>query len=153
MRNRKNAFTMIELVFVIVVLGILSAIAVPKFASTKNMANISKARSDVEALRSSIISERQSQLIKGINSYIPKLCSDASDTTLFLGDGNRTLLTYGVVAGTTDGRWSTNGDSCKKFNFKTDNIDVVFDYNATSGIFSCDRDDDTYGDICKKIVD
>jgi len=92
----KNAFTMIELIFVIIILGVLATIAIPKFGATKNMADISKARSDVAAIRSSILTERQSQLIKGINSYVPQLCSAATDATLFLGNGTRTLLTYGM---------------------------------------------------------
>jgi len=149
----KNAFTMIELIYVIVILGILSAVAIPKFASTKNQADISKARTDVAAIRSSIMTERQSQLIKGINTYIPKLCSASTDTTLFLGDGTRTLLTYGMVVGTTAGKWSTNGTTCKKFNFKVDTTDIVFDYNATTGNFSCTRGVTTAGEYCKNIID
>lgn len=36
MRKSKNAFTMIELVFVIVILGILAAVAIPKLAASRN---------------------------------------------------------------------------------------------------------------------
>lgn len=38
----KKAFTMIELIFVIVVLGILAAIAIPKFTATRDDAQIAK---------------------------------------------------------------------------------------------------------------
>lgn len=61
----KKAFTMIELVFVIVVIGILSAIAVPKFAATRDDAQISKARAEVAAMRSAIATERQKRILKG----------------------------------------------------------------------------------------
>ena len=37
----KKAFTMIELIFVIVILGILAAVAIPKLAATRNDAKIS----------------------------------------------------------------------------------------------------------------
>ena len=40
MKNSKNAFTMIELVFVIVILGILAAVAIPKLAATRNDAKV-----------------------------------------------------------------------------------------------------------------
>ncbi len=40
--NRSKAFTLIELIFVIVVLGILAAIAIPKFNATREDAIISK---------------------------------------------------------------------------------------------------------------
>ena len=38
----KNAFTMIELIFVIVIIGILSAIAIPKMMATKDDAKVVK---------------------------------------------------------------------------------------------------------------
>lgn len=42
MKNRRNAFTMIELVFVIVILGILASVAFPKFVATRDDAEVSK---------------------------------------------------------------------------------------------------------------
>jgi len=38
----KRAFTIIELIFVIVILGILAAVAIPKFAATRDDAQVSK---------------------------------------------------------------------------------------------------------------
>jgi len=38
----KNAFTMVELVFVIVILGILAAVAIPRFSATRDDAQVSK---------------------------------------------------------------------------------------------------------------
>jgi general secretion pathway protein G len=153
MKKFNNAFTMIELVFVIVILGILSAIAIPRLSSTKNAADIAKGRTDVSAIRSSIMTERQSRLILGTSNYIPKLCSSSTDTTLFLGDGTRKLLTYGIVAGSTAGKWSASGATCQQFNFKVNTTDVLFIYNSATGTFTCDRDNGTYGDVCKKLID
>jgi prepilin-type N-terminal cleavage/methylation domain-containing protein len=45
-RNRK-AFTLIELLIVVVIIGILAAIAIPKFASTKEKAYVTAMRSDL----------------------------------------------------------------------------------------------------------
>lgn len=39
MKNMRSGFTMIELVFVIVIIGILSAVALPKFLGTSNQAH------------------------------------------------------------------------------------------------------------------
>ena len=41
MQNKKYAFTMIELIFTIVIIGILASVAVPKLAATRDDAKIS----------------------------------------------------------------------------------------------------------------
>jgi len=61
----KKAFTMLELVFVIAIIGILSAVAIPKFAATRDDAIISKARAEVAAMRSAIATERQKRILRG----------------------------------------------------------------------------------------
>lgn len=43
----KKAFTMIELIFIIVILGILAAIAIPKLAATRDDAELSKAATNL----------------------------------------------------------------------------------------------------------
>jgi len=61
----RKAFTMIELVFVIVVVGILAGIAIPKFAATRDDAIIAKARTTVGAVRSALATERQKRILRG----------------------------------------------------------------------------------------
>ena len=78
MYKLKNAFTMIELVFVIVVLGILAAVAVPKLAATRTDAQLAKGKADVSAVRSAIISERQRRLFRGDSRFITLLDSAAA---------------------------------------------------------------------------
>lgn len=60
--NNKKAFTLIELVFVIVVLGILAAIAVPKFSATRDDAIEAKVKEQVNAIRTAIANERQAYI-------------------------------------------------------------------------------------------
>jgi type IV pilus assembly protein PilA len=49
MYNRKG-FTLIELLIVVVIIGILAAIAIPKFAATKDKAKLSSVKTDVRNL-------------------------------------------------------------------------------------------------------
>ena len=93
MIKNRNAFTMIELVFVIAVIGILAAVAIPKFAVTRNDAIISKARATVGALRSAIATERQKQILRGN-------FDDLNGSTV------ESLIEYGL-----DSRWSRSGDT------------------------------------------
>jgi len=88
-KNRK-AFTMIELIFVIVVIGILSAIAIPKFAATRGDAELVKAKAAVSAIRSAVATERQKRILRGDFTTITKLSSGTTaGAAIFDGfDGN-----------------------------------------------------------------
>ena len=55
----KKAFTMIELVFVIVILGILAGVALPKLSVTRDDATTAKMRADVSSIRSGLALQKK----------------------------------------------------------------------------------------------
>jgi len=142
MKNSKNGFTMIEVIFVIVVLGILASIAIPKFAATRTDAQISKARADIASIRSAIVTERQTRLIKGDSSWITKLHSGTATQPYFDGNGSSTLLMYGITPEDKDGHWKDDA-SCAgtpivcTYNFILLGNDNTFTYDSDDGTFKC----------------
>jgi prepilin-type N-terminal cleavage/methylation domain-containing protein len=52
--NRRNAFTLIEILIVVVILGILAAVVVPQFTSAADDANDAAVRSQLQTLRGQI---------------------------------------------------------------------------------------------------
>ena len=50
MRTNRRGFTLIELLIVVVIIGILAAIAIPKFANTKEKAYLAAMKSDLRNL-------------------------------------------------------------------------------------------------------
>ena len=50
MSHLKKGFTLIELLIVVVIIGILAAIAIPKFANTKEKAYVASMKSDLRNL-------------------------------------------------------------------------------------------------------
>jgi len=87
----KNAFTMIELIFVILILGLLSAIALPKLMATKDDANIVKEVANAKQIISNAGAEYLSQ--GSFSSYPSSLCYSFSGSS----DGNFTVSMINIT--------------------------------------------------------
>ena len=114
--SQRKAFTMVELVFVIVIIGILSAIAVPKFAATRDDAIVSRGKNTLASVRSALASERQKRILRGDFTTITDLSSGGTGKVFdkFSADqsGNKNdVLTYPPDACTHTGCWSGSGTS------------------------------------------
>lgn len=130
---KKSAFTMVELVFVIVILGILAAVAVPKFAATRDDATIAKGRSDVASIRSGIITERQARLIKGDYNFIKNGTAEGQMDHGGLFGG---VLMYPIAASTGNDGWSGVAGS-GTYVYKVAGSSNTFKYTPADGKFTC----------------
>jgi len=152
----KKSFSMIELIFVIIIIGILSAIAIPKLFATRDDAIITKIRSDVSTIRSAIANVHSKNLMKGNNAY-PEALDDAANNQegeeLF--DGNSTvgyLLDYPIYSKDADGHWMKTDDT----NYTVKIMDTVIKFNYykdNRGKFDCNGlNSGKADDICKQLT-
>ena len=128
----KKAFTMIELIFVIVALGILAMVALPRLASSKEDAEITRVKAEIAAIRSAI------QTYRGANILAQK------------GSGYPEKLDKKTIEEITNGtklgkNWSVNdaGDTLTLTIGET----TTFKYDKTKGSLTCQASDT----LCEKI--
>ena len=125
----KKSFTLLEIIFVISVLAILSSVAIPKFIDSLNSANILKVRSDISMIRSNIIQYKEDKLLKASIATYPTSIDNILD-----------LLNIAS-------QWSKNNNL---YTIKlTSTSNVEFKYDSNTGIFDCTH---KIQDICKEIT-
>ena len=155
----KKAFTMIELIFVIVVIGILAAVAVPKLAMNRNDAIIAKAKATVSAVRSALATERQKRILRGDFDKIYQLSSSSAVNSpifdAFDGNTSNPVLEYGPFSCKTAGRdgcWEVTtlgtegGTAVYAFNMPMTGTPVVF--TLDNNRFDCTASDAN----CRKLT-
>jgi len=97
--NRKG-FTLIELLIVVVIIGILAAIAIPKFANTKEKAYIASMKSDLRNL----VTAEEAYFADSIKYAGTTACTATAGKATFCETTGNTLS---GLATTSDG-WTSN---------------------------------------------
>jgi len=140
MKNQKSklAFTMIELIFVIVIIGILASVAIPRLAATRDDAEITKARVTVASIRNALSMERQKRILRGEFQQITAI-GDATDVfgNFFddNGDTGSNVLEYAIASSTNSGHWSIN-NALTEYTFNQNSMtNPVFEIR--NGRFEC----------------
>jgi len=110
MKNYKQAFSLIELIFIIAVLAVISSIAIPKFMEINSKAKVSSIKQDI----STIISSTQSYYL--VNNKIDKI-SDAVNLNSSVWNITDTQIKY---------------ESCITINLNTSDISLVIDSNSST---------------------
>ncbi|WP_304339430.1 type II secretion system protein [Campylobacter ureolyticus] len=103
----KKAFTMIELVFVIVILGILAGVALPKLSVTRDDATTAKMRADVSSIRSGIALQKSKYMMEG------NISGWRDNIKTLVGDNFSGVVQGGIKKGNARNGWTISGDTYK----------------------------------------
>ena len=135
----KKAFTMVELIFVIVILGILAMVALPRLAGSKKDAEITRAKAEIAAIRSAIQTYRGANLLsqKPGSGYPEKLDKKTIEE-----------ITNGTKLGSN---WTVSEDG-NTLTLTIAGDTTTFNYNKDKGSLTCKNTDSTKtDDLCKKV--
>lgn len=146
---------MIELIFVMVILGILTAIAIPRFVGVREDAVISKGKAEVASIRGGIALLRSQRLLEGNTTLPSKLDKAGNDTpgaSLFSAGDYGNVLSSPLYAkeDNKDNGWTKTSDTSYKFYIS--GTAITFTYSDTAGTFDCNASDTTTGTNCKLLT-
>ena len=85
--NKKNGFSLLELIFAIVIIGVIAGVAIPKFMETKDDATAAAIKQDVNTIISSV---RSYVLVNGTGD-LSDMVSVSSDKWT-LNDTDNTII-------------------------------------------------------------
>ena len=157
----RQAFTLIELIFVIVIIGVLSAVAIPKFAHLTSNSKISSELATASSIQSAIddvhsdwvISEGNFSWGNGKNqddvnstTGYPKKLGDCSPAFNWILKNSSTIDPKWECTDNGDGTFTYRGPASKDDSGVTNagagkpDSSKHWDYNSTNGTFSLKDD-------------
>jgi prepilin-type N-terminal cleavage/methylation domain-containing protein len=167
----KQAWTLIELIFVIVIIGLLASVAVPKFMTAKGQASAVSAKSIVSSVRTAIETKHGEWIInddlgaddgytpQGYPQKLDDATPNKSGEDLFVGTSKLPLLKNSVKSCLIDNCWykykaddTDNNLSFYAYRFSQED-NITLEYNGSNGVFDCNNDGSKSKAECQSIID
>jgi len=151
----KKSFSLLEIIFVITLIAIISIIAVPKLFLNITSASYTQVKSDIALIRSAIINNKNKNIISGKGeAFIDSLDIaniNVAYEKLFVGKEGDTLLQYPIVSTSNEKRELGKWIKISPYNYKVfiDSKNAIeFIYDSSNGTFDCDFKED----LCKDLI-
>lgn len=150
----RDSFTLLEIVFVIVVICVVASVAISKASYDLSSAATSKIKSEISLIRSAIMQESEYNLLKNSeHGFIQRLDESQADKEgelLFGGTGSRKLVQAKIYATDSNkeeiGKWIKISDSEYQVVLSGD-MKIIFSYDNQIGRFECDESKE----LCKEM--
>jgi len=152
----KRAFSLLEIIVVILLISIISVIAFPKLFLNITNASYVKIQSDVSLIRSAIVYNQNQNIISGkgeaYTAYLDDAKINVANEKLFIGLNDEVLLKYPILSSSNEdkeiSKWiKTSKNHYIIFVSKLEFIEFIYD--STKGTFDCDYEEELCQDFNK----
>ena len=144
---KKNAFTLLEVIFVIVVMAFIVGVAIPKFFESYQGASKVKIRTNIASIRAGIQKYKNDKLLKSDMASFPEVLDDIDTDTASTEVFSNVASDLGIRATTTEdyktGEWIKLSES-KYLIVITEDKAVEFIYDKETGKFDCLHEEQDY---------
>ena len=133
-----KAFSLIELIFVILIIAIISSVAIPKLLNSSKKSDLIKCKNDFLTIQNALNNYKITQDMKNNNTTLNSL-----DNGILLFEN---ILQNPIISSNT--QWIKKDNNTYTYNF-SDILKLDFVYNKNNLTFNCDISKDLCKDILK----
>lgn len=151
----KKAFSLFEIIFVILIISIISSVAYQKIFSVVEKANYTKIKSEIVLINNAIANVYSSLVLTGVENFKLEQLDNANlnsaGESLFNGFEEFVLVDDVILSASEDekkiGYWIKLSNSEYKIYLSTEEF-LIFKFDSDKGYFSCDEK----VDLCKELM-
>jgi len=153
----KKSFTLIELLFTIVIIGLLAAVAIPNFKNLTSHAKDSSVKSVISSVQSAIDEIHGRWVVDDNYNWEHPLTSNGYPQSLDDGAGSSELFSYVLktpipaCSSKKTGCWVESDDLVYDYYYNPSKY-LRVEYNNTTGTLQCEDSPEITKEECEKII-